>query len=421
MRRHRGRQRMVEPELLARFEPMARLRADERIVLASQARIIRLPAGRYLFRPGQEDRRTYFLLAGRLRLTSHTGEGLLVESGGANSRQALSLGTYEQYKAVTLTATEVVGMDSGLVAGISSLSGMVAPSRFDVACDAGLQDWMRGLFEDVRDAIEDDQLVLPVPPAFGEQIANLMANERIEVARLIEAVCADPAICAKLLRVANGALFHDQPPVLGCKEAIDRIGVRAARNLVMNYAIRDRLRNPEEHISRRLDEYWLTATSVAAVSAVLASRLPGHTASRCRLAGLLHDIGTLVLLAFVHQFPSALLDPSALDEAIDGLSLPLGDLLVQSWGLGDDLLPALLGGGDWYREHHGETDIADLILVARAHSRIDSARGAGHLPDPKAMPAYERLGLGTTGQDEGLSILVQAQESIEAAQGFLSD
>jgi len=84
------------------------------------------------------------------------------------------------------------------------------------------------------------------------------------------------------------------------------------------------------------------------------------------------------------------------------------------------LLPALAGSGDWYRSHPGETDIADLILVARAHCRIDSTRGAGHLPDPSAMPAYERLGLHATEQDEGLSILLQAQEFLDAAQGFFA-
>jgi len=412
---------MVEPGLLARFEPMSRLRPDERIVLASQARIVRLAAGRYLFRQGGEDSKAYFLLSGRLRLTPYTGEGLLVESGDANSRLALSPRAYQQYTAVTLTAAEVVVIDARLLDGVSSLTGMVPPRRFDVACDTGLQDWLRGLFEDVRDAIADDQLVLPVPPAFGEQIANLVANERIEAERLIEAVCADPAICAKLLRAANGTLFHDQPPALTCEAAVKRLGLRAARHLVMSYAIRDRLRNPEEGISQRLDEYWLTATSVAAISAVLASRLPGLSAPRCRLAGLLHDIGTLALLAFAHQFPGALLDPATLDEAIERLSCPLGALLVQTWGLGDDLLPALAGSGDWYRSHPGETDIADLILVARAHCRIDSTRGAGHLPDPSAMPAYERLGLRATEQDEGLSILLQAQEFLDAAQGFLRE
>jgi len=221
--------------------------------------------------------------------------------------------------------------------------------------------------------------------------------------------------------VANGALFHDQPPILDCEAAVRRLGARATRHLVMNYAIRDLLRDPEEGIRKRLNDYWLTSTSVGAISAVLAGRLPTLSAPRCRIAGLLHDIGTLALLAFAHQFPSALLDPNALDEAVEALSRPLGALLVRAWGLGDDLLPALGVESDWYRTHPGENELADLILVARAHSRIDPAHGAGHLPDPGAMPAFERLGLRASGADDGLAIVVQAQEFLEAAQGFLRD
>lgn len=409
---------MVEPELLARFEPMSRLRQDERIVLASYAGLVRLQAGRHLFRSEDEDPWTYFLLAGRLRLTSYAGESFLVESGDANSRLALSQRSYQQYKAVTLTATEIVRIDSRIVEGISGLAGMVAPPHIDIRCDDGLPDWLKGLFEDVRDAIEDDQLMLPVPPAFGEQAAQLVANEHIDDSRLIEVIASDPSICAKLLRVANGPLFHERPPALDCRAIIQRLGKRATRHLVMTYAIRDRLRDPDKHVSQRLNEYWLTSTSVGAISAVLAGRLPALPASRCRLAGLLHDIGTLALLAFAHQFPSALLDQSVLDEAIDALSRPLGAFLVRSWGLGDDLLPAMGAGGDWYRTE-GDSELADLILVARAHSRIDPARGSEHSPDPGAMPAYERLGLTTMATDDGLSILVQAQEFLEAAQGFL--
>lgn len=409
---------MVEPELLARFEPMSRLRQDERIVLASHAGIVRLQAGRHLFRPGDEATWVYFLLAGRLRLTSNTGESFLVESGDANSRLALSPRSYQQYKAVTLTATEVVRIESRIVEGISGLAGMVSPPQIDVRCEEGIPDWLTGLFEDVRDAIEDDQLVLPVPPAFGEQVAQLVADEGIDDARLLEAISSDPSICAKLLRVANGSLFHEQTSALDCQAVIRRLGKRATRHLVMTYAIRDRLRDPEPHIAQRLNDYWLTSMSVGAISAVLAGRLPLLPASRCRLAGLLHDIGTLALLAFAHQFPSALLDSDALVEAIDALSRPLGAFLVRSWGLGEDLLPAMGAGGDCYRTE-ADSELADLILVARAHSRIDPARGRGHSPDPGAMPAYERLGLTATVTDDGLSILVQAQEFLEAAQGFL--
>lgn len=419
MRRHRQRHRMVEPELLARFEPMARLRPDERIVLASRAGILRLQAGRHLFHPDRENVWAYFLLAGRLRLTSSGGESFLVESGDAHSRLALSSRTYQQYKAVTLTAVEVVRIEARLVEGISGSAAMATPPRQDVCCDDRFPEWIKGLFEDVRDSIDDDQLTLPVPPAFGDQIAELVANEHLSEARLVEVICSDPGICAKLLRVANGALFHEQRPILDCETAVRRLGRRATRHLVMNYAFRDRLRNPDEGIRQRLNEYWLTSTSVAAISVVLASRIPSLPAPRCRIAGLLHDIGTLALLAFAHQFPGALLDPGAVSEAMDALSRPLGAYLVRAWGLGDDLLPVLDADDDWFRSHQGETDLADLILVARAHSRIDPKRGTAGPPDPGAMPAFERLGLNAEGADEGLSIVVQAQEFLEAAQGFL--
>ena len=69
---------------------------------------------------------------------------------------------------------------------------------------------------------------------------------------------------------------------------------------------------------------------------------------------------------------------------------------------------------NWYRDHPGPADYADLVIVAQLHE------GVGGDIDPSKVPALARLGLSPEEIDRGLELLHDAQEEIATAGRLLA-
>ncbi len=64
--------------------------------------------------------------------------------------------------------------------------------------------------------LEADQLVLPSLPDVAARIGRAMASEWVAAEKLARIIESDPAITAKLIRVANSALYRVMAPVDSC-------------------------------------------------------------------------------------------------------------------------------------------------------------------------------------------------------------
>lgn len=131
-------------------------------------------------------------------------------------------------------------------------------------------------------------------PAVAVEVLSLADDPLVDAPRLKRCIERDPALAAKLLRVVNGSFFGLARQVTDLNQAIALLGVKALKLLVLGFSLPDRLFAAKG--SDALRNYW-TRTLVRAVAAreltVAVGRPHGDEAF---LAGLLADIGALVLL-----------------------------------------------------------------------------------------------------------------------------
>jgi putative nucleotidyltransferase with HDIG domain len=143
------------------------------------------------------------------------------------------------------------------------------------------------------DDVVKDLRQLPSLPAVVIDILGSFDDRNADIGLLANKVSQDGALTAKTLRLANSSFYGLARHVTTLQQAITVLGFNGVRTLIAAVAISGNLPNTAHHFFD-LERFWRHSVATALVAKMLARhmRLNGDFAF---IAGLLHDIGTLVL------------------------------------------------------------------------------------------------------------------------------
>lgn len=213
--------------------------------------------------------------------------------------------------------------------------------------------WVRPL---VR-ATQRRRLRMPSLSPTVHRVVRLIESPEVDLDELAEAVTGDPALATRIMGVANSSYFRGASAVPNVREALMRMGIREARTIVVVLALRATvLRAPG--LGEQAREIWKHSLLAATATHEITQELPSWETSGF-LAGLVHDLGQLVVLAFVSELPAWQEDGEAPDaDAVEALSqathAALGAMVLASWGFPEPFCEAILA-------HHDPT-----IVIGRA-------------------------------------------------------
>lgn len=131
--------------------------------------------------------------------------------------------------------------------------------------------------------------------------AALRVNELIRATdhtagQLAEVIELDAALTARILRLANSALFGRARDIDKVSQAVVLIGENALRDLVMATSVTQVFKGiPEEFVD--MSSFWDNSATCGVVARLLATRLKVRDGERLFVAGLLHGIGQLVFFS----------------------------------------------------------------------------------------------------------------------------
>ena len=263
-----------------------------------------------------------------------------------------------------------------------------------------------------RDA-EANALQIPSLPEVVLRVRAAIDDTRVSVAQVAKLIQLDPALAARLLKIANSPLYHRNLELRDLKQAIQRLGLGVTRNIVTSLVMHNVFNIKSDRLHFKIKELWQHSCRVAAISQVLAGITPGLQPDRAMLAGLLHDIGVLPVLVYADQFPHIEASLPRLDEIVTQMRAGLGQKVLQQWQLGNDLYIVPAAAEDWERDHAGAADYGDLVAVAQLHSFYGMANTKS-LPSLAQVPAFNKLSLAKMGPYAGLEVLEQARAEINA-------
>jgi putative nucleotidyltransferase with HDIG domain len=240
--------------------------------------------------------------------------------------------------------------------------------------------------------------------AVVQKLVAYVSQPDFSLDRVREVIEADPALAARIMRVANSAAYRSYDPCGSVSKAIVRIGTSNVCDLAMAMSAMTFFQDLGDAGQRIRDH----SAGTAAVARELAFRL-GRTvaAPKVFLAGLLHDIGKLLLIQTGDASYATLLgenlQPSSVhlkeqaqwgyDHAI------LGGQVLLSWKLPEPL-PQIVTCHHQPKVARRKSAIVALSIdLLRVADNVDWLLGQGHDAD---SPYVQKLAQSPDGTRAGL-------------------
>ncbi len=251
-------------------------------------------------------------------------------------------------------------------------------------------------------------------PAVAMKVLELTSNPQIDTRALKECIENDPALTGKLLRVVNSSLFGLSRQVSDLNQALALLGTKPLKLLVLGFSLPAGLYAGVA--ADALGRYWRHTLTKAVGARELSETLWSLPGDEAFIAGLLQDIGVLVLiqqlgepyLQFIDKAVAAGGDLRALEtDAVGFDHTMLSARLLAQWGLPEGLVfavaPGALGGEQPETSPAEESlpailDLAELLARLLAHEQkavlpelLDAGRRVGGLTDKELESLVDRL------------------------------
>jgi len=134
---------------------------------------------------------------------------------------------------------------------------------------------------------------LPSRPGVYTELNRILSDPRWEPEHVAKAIESDIAISAKVLQLANSAFFYGRHHISTVREAVMHLGADSVRSLVLAVEAFGKLSPKRDGFS--IDHFHAHAMLVGRIAEAILPR--GRTQQEAVTAGLLHDIGKLLLVA----------------------------------------------------------------------------------------------------------------------------
>ena len=142
---------------------------------------------------------------------------------------------------------------------------------------------------------------LPPFPLVAQRALKLLNQAEVSIQELVEIVKFDPAITANILRISNSAYFGLRREIHSLHQALLLLGTQELLKIIVaSGATRVFCKPTPGYFTERLG-LWRHSVSCALMADMLARELSHPEQATCFTAGLLHDIGKVVLSLYVDQ------------------------------------------------------------------------------------------------------------------------
>jgi putative nucleotidyltransferase with HDIG domain len=190
---------------------------------------------------------------------------------------------------------------------------------------------------------------MPAFPQSVQKILQLTRDPNCSARDLVQVIDKDPVVTVKVLRVVNSTYFALPRQITSIDHAVVYLGFNTIKNLALGIASIGIL-PAQNRAGFDGQQYLLHSLATAGVAKLLAPRMAGVDAADAFLAGLLHDLGKVVLALHMPDEFRVALERSAASQASLHLTLRdvlgadhalIGAMLVERWRFPPYLVEAI--------------------------------------------------------------------------------
>jgi len=263
---------------------------------------------------------------------------------------------------------------------------------------------------------------LPSFPAVALRVCQVLNDENASTDRIVRVLGAEPALAARLLRMANSVALNPLgQEVRDLKVAVLRAGLDVLRMAAITFALSQLSRAREYRgLEPELEAFWHRSTLVAATCYATARKVPEIRPEEAMLAGLLHGVGHLYIVCLARRHPVMSIYPDSTRQIAELWSAQVGKAILQSWSMPESLTAAIHAQEKRDRDPNTPVDLTDVLIVGKILAdRLEQSAVA--LPDVRLVGSLDRLQLAPEDLDPILDSSRREIESLRAALGLWSD
>ena len=407
-------------EALRKISMLTNLPPWQLEVVAEAVEPVEAAKGTVIVERGSDDGYTYFLREGEVSLEAADGGNKAIEVTAETGRNPVA------NLRPRIFGVRALGHVSGIRVPDIVLSAAGCNGRLrdpeDIQVESQEEEERREaesrlsfqLYHDLK----NDSTILPSLPDLALRIRRAIDDDVSDAKAIAKLVEADPAMAAKLLKAANSALYGGLAAVETCPAAVVRLGMATTKQLVLSFALKEVFRSEEPMIQDRMHVLWKHSAQIAAICFVLAREIKGMQPEEALLIGLVHDVGAIAILNYIHKYPALGQDEAALEETITRMRGELGAMILRKWKFSSAVIAGARDAEHWTRNRIGEPDYTDLLIVAQVHELLRKQKLAS-LPPMEKITAMQRvLGEGAT-SEKSLEILHEAKAQVDEMRSVL--
>ena len=212
---------------------------------------------------------------------------------------------------------------------------------------------------------------VPSLPAVVMKLRKYLNDPDVNFDELAKVIEFDPGLTANILQLANSAYFGWSRTIRSVKDAITRLGTNRILQMVLCMSVAPLVRKPVKGYDLDSTDLWEHSIAVAICAETIARELDLKGVEDGFTAGLLHDIGKIVLGTFVEVDDDPIkeimeLDKLAFNEAemmVLGIDhAEVAGAMLESWNLPREVVAA----ARWHHQPH-RCDPEHSLLVDLVH------------------------------------------------------
>lgn len=263
----------------------------------------------------------------------------------------------------------------------------------------------------INDAIESDKLVLPTMPEMALRVREVAGDPEASVKQLATVIGCDAALTARLIKVANSAIYRGAVEIKDLNMALMRLGMATTCTLATGLAMEQMFQATTDMVDKRLRQVWAASGEIAGLCTVMCKHYTKLRPDQATLAGLVHKIGVLPILSYAEDHPSLLKDSFTLDSIIRVTYPMIGKKILEAWDFPKEIRNVPTDHLNFTRKTP-QVDYADLVTVAVLESHREQYADL----DFRTVTAFARLGIDPTNEQDNEQEL---SEAMAAAMGML--
>lgn len=223
--------------------------------------------------------------------------------------------------------------------------------------------------------INNDTITLPTLPEVAVKIRRAADDPNINLTKMGDVIAHDPALSARMMKVANSAFMGRAIKVETLNQAVTRIGLRQIKNIATAMAMEQLFVSKNALIKGYLSKAWQKTVEISTVAiAVMQEYLKenrhcGLNLDTITLAALVHNIGVLPILTEAERHEDVFANAGFLGQAIQKLAGRIGSSIMKAWGFTQDFVDVAEKWSD-FSYQQDEAAYVDFVRIGALYTGV---------------------------------------------------